>query len=81
MGMREVIESIEHDTFSGHTNPPEDKLDSVADIKIFPDLSSWAVCPFCGKKAIKILPDTRIHKMPYKCKGSKCQKEFLVNLE
>lgn len=81
MSMREVIESMEHDDFSKCINPPEHNLDSVADIKIFPDLSQWVVCPFCGKKAIKILPDTKIHKMPYKCKGSKCQKEFLVNVE
>lgn len=41
----------------------------------------WVVCPYCYKKLIKLLPDTKIHNMPYKCKGSKCQKEFLVNVE
>ncbi len=80
MSMREVIESMEHDDFSKCMNLPEHNLDIVADIKIFTDLSQWVACPFCGKKAIKILPDTKIHKMPYKCKGSKCQKEFLVNV-
>ena len=80
MSMREVIESMEHDDFSKCMNLPEHNLDIVADIKIFPNLSQWVICPFCGKKAIKILPDTKIHKMPYKCKGSKCQKEFLVNV-
>lgn len=77
MSMTEVIYSMSDAEFGKYINLP----DSVADIKIFPDLSQWVVCPFCGKKAIKILPDTKIHKMPYKCKGSKCQKEFLVNVE
>lgn len=81
MAMREVIETIELDAFSKCMNHPEDKWDGVAELKIFSDLSQWVVCPFCGKKAIKVLPDTKIHKMPYKCKGSKCQKEFLVNVE
>lgn len=81
MSMREVIETMEHDDFSKCMKPPEHNLDIVANIKIFPNLSQWVVCPFCGKKAIKILSYTKIHKMPYKCKGSKCQKEFLVNVE
>lgn len=81
MAMRDVIEAMEQDNFSKFMNPPEPGWDGIADVKIFPDLSQWVVCPFCGKKAIKILPDTKIHKMPYKCKGSKCQKEFLVNVE
>ena len=40
----------------------------------------WAHCPYCGKKAIKILPETKIHNMPYKCRGSNCRKEFIVNV-
>lgn len=81
MSMREVIESMERDDFSEYMNPPKLGRGGVADVKIFPDLSQWVVCPFCGKKVIKIFPDTKIHKMPYKCKGSKCQKEFLVNVK
>lgn len=41
---------------------------------------TWIVCPYCGKKALKILPATKIHRMPYKCKGSNCKKEFMVNV-
>lgn len=61
-------------------NPPEDGWNGIADIKIFPDGTRWIVCPFCQKKAIKILPDTKIHNMPYKCRGSNCRKEFIVNV-
>jgi len=61
-------------------NPPKDGFDGVADIKIFPDGSRWAVCPYCQKKALKILPETKIHMMPYKCRNSKCKMEFIVNV-
>lgn len=61
-------------------NPPEEGWDGTADIKTFPDGSRWAICPHCGKKAVKILPETRIHNMPWKCKASDCKKEFVVNV-
>lgn len=68
------------DDFQEHMNPPEDGFDGISTVKIFPDSSRWAVCPWCGKKAVKILPETRILKMPYKCKNSKCRKEFIVHV-
>lgn len=61
-------------------NLPEAGWDGIADTRRFDD-GLWIVCPYCFKKQIKILPDTKIHKMPYVCKGSKCKKEFLVNVE
>lgn len=66
--------------FEKSMNPPEDGFDGQADIRVLPDGSRWAVCPYCGKKAVKILPETRIHMMPYKCKNSKCQRDFIVNV-
>lgn len=81
MSMQEAINSVQPGAFEKCMNLPEDGWDGIADIKTFPDQSRWVVCPWCRKKAIKILSDTKIHKMPYKCKGSKCQKEFLVNVE
>lgn len=62
-------------------NPPENGWDGTADIKAFPDGNRWAVCPYCRKKAVKILPDTKIRNMPYRCRGSNCRKEFIVNTE
>lgn len=72
--------NIAQDKFRHCMNSPEDGFDGIASVKIFPDNSSWAVCPWCGKKAVKILPETRILKMPYKCKNSKCRKEFIVHV-
>lgn len=72
--------NIAQDKFRHCMNLPEDGFDGIASVKIFPDNSSWAVCPWCGKKAVKILPETRILKMPYKCKNSKCRKKFIVHV-
>lgn len=66
--------------FSRTMNPPEDDFDGQADMKFFSDGSCWAVCPWCNKKAVKILPETKIYKMPHKCRNSKCGKEFIVNV-
>lgn len=62
-----------------YMNPPESGWDGVADIRIFEN-GKWVTCPYCGKKLIKVLPDTKIHKMPYICKASRCRKEFLVEV-
>lgn len=73
---RSVIEL----NFSRSMNSSEDGFEGQAEIRVLPDESRWAVCPYCGKKAVKILPETRIHMMPYKCKNSKCQRDFIVNV-
>ena len=62
--------------FSKAMNPPEDGFDGRADVK-----AGWVVCPYCQKKQFKVNPDTKIEKMPYKCKNSKCRKEMIVNVE
>lgn len=40
----------------------------------------WVCCPHCGKRNFSITEETRIHKLPWKCKASKCRKEFEVNV-
>lgn len=40
----------------------------------------WECCPYCGKRNFSITEETRIHKLPWKCKASKCRKEFEVNV-
>lgn len=80
MSISKVIESIEHDAFSRVMSPPKDGFDGQADIKMFPDGSRWALCPYCQKKALKIMPDTRIYKLLFRCRNNKCKKEFLINI-
>lgn len=40
----------------------------------------YVCCPHCSKKNFMITEETRIHKLPWKCKGSSCKKEFEVNV-
>ena len=40
----------------------------------------WVHCCYCGKKQFCITDETKIHKLPWKCKGSNCRKEFEVNV-
>ena len=62
--------------FSNYMSPPEDGFDGQADIK-----AGWVICPYCLKKQFKVNSDTKIEKMPYMCKNSKCRKEMVVNVE
>lgn len=39
----------------------------------------WIVCPYCGKRVLRIMKTTKIGNMPVKCKGSNCKREFIVN--
>lgn len=40
----------------------------------------WVHCCHCGKKQFSITEETRIHKLPWKCKASKCRRDFEVNV-
>lgn len=40
----------------------------------------WVCCPHCGKRNFSITEKTRIYKLPWKCKASRCRKEFEVNV-
>ena len=40
----------------------------------------WVCCPHCGKRNFSITEETRIHKLPWKCKASGCRKEFEINV-
>lgn len=78
MSMTEVIHEMSGRNFSEFMTVP--MWNGEAEIKEFKD-GKWVTCPFCQKKLIKILPDTKIHKMPYICKSSKCRQSFIVNVE
>lgn len=75
MSMSKIIESIEQESFSRVMKPPEDEFDGQVVIKL-----GWVICPYCMKKQFKINADTKIVKMPYKCKNSKCQRSLVVNV-
>lgn len=77
MSMAEIIQEMSGQSFEKFMNAPT--WNGEAETKEFKD-GKWVTCPFCGKKQIKILPDTKIHKMPYICKASKCRQSFIVNV-
>ena len=68
-----------YEDFSKYMNKPEE-WDGRALLVTLADGSKWICCPFCQKKAIKITNDTKISKLPYKCTGSNCKKEFEINI-
>lgn len=78
MSIKSALESEGVD-LSGMMNPPE-PWDGIAQVKMI-NGDKWVICPYCLKKALKIFPTTKIYRMPYKCKGSNCKKEFLINVE
>ncbi len=78
MSITEIIQEISGQDFSEFMTVPI--WNEEAEVKEFRD-GQWIVCPFCKKKQIKIFPDTKIHKMPYICKASKCKRNFIVNVE
>lgn len=40
----------------------------------------FVMCPYCGKKNLKIRDDTKISNLELKCKGSNCHEIFEVNV-
>lgn len=62
------------DDFGIYMNKPE-----TVNVKVEIE-DGYVICPFCKKKLFKVWSDTRISNLPYKCKGSNCKKEFVINL-
>lgn len=71
MSIKTALESEGVD-FSEYMNIPE-PWDGTAQIKTV-NGEKWVSCPYCGKRALKILPTTKIHRMPYKCKEATVRK-------
>lgn len=40
----------------------------------------FVTCPYCGKKNFMIKKETKITKLPWKCKASRCRKNFEINV-
>lgn len=39
----------------------------------------WICCPYCGKNQFPIGNETKIENLIWKCKNSKCKKDFVIN--
>lgn len=42
-------------------------------------VNGWGLCPKCGRKCLKVLPDTRLDRLPLFCK--RCKQTTLVKLD
>lgn len=68
-------------SFSKHMNPPLPH-DNQAYVQMdYKTGELFVMCPYCGKKNLKIRDDTQISNLELKCKGSGCKKVFFVNIK
>lgn len=70
MSIKSALESEGID-LSNFMNLPQSMVKNV-------NGQNWTCCPFCQKKALLILPDTKIKKLVLKCKG--CKENYEVNV-
>lgn len=44
--------------------------------------NGWYYCDYCGKKLFPVLTDTKVIKLPLKCKNQLCPKrEQIISIE
>ena len=63
---------------NGYLNAPEEP-DGKAYVS-WRDGERWLMCPYCNKKQFPLTPITQIKHLWFKCKNSKCKKEFLIDV-
>lgn len=80
MSMAKIIDSMTDGDFSRYMNRPE-PTDGRAYIFYDKKNTPWVTCCFCGKRAFPLTKGAVIKGQVFKCKGSSCKREFLVNIE
>ena len=85
MSMVEIIddmtqEMVGSDGFERFTNAPLPHNNQGYVQRDYKTGIDWVHCCHCGKKQFSITDETRIHKLPWKCKGSNCHEIFEVNV-
>lgn len=61
-------------------NPPVPP-DGQAYISYDKNNAPWVICPWCCKRAFPLTKGAIIKGQMFKCKGSNCKREFVVNIE
>lgn len=85
MSITEIIndmteEMVGSDGFERHMNKPT-KSDGQAYIqRDYKTGEQWIMCPYCSKKQFPLTHGAHIMGQKWKCKGSRCKKEFEVNV-
>ena len=47
--------------------------------RIIIDKEGWALCPVCGRRLLRVRPDTMARNLPVYCK--RCRQESIVNIQ
>lgn len=84
MSITDAIKDMEKhmgvDNFEDHMNAPLPHNNQGYVQRDYKTGKLYVCCPHCSKKNFMITNETKIHKLPWKCKGSSCKKEFEVNV-
>ena len=85
MSMTEIIDDMTHemvgsDGFERYMNAPLPHNNKGYAQRDYKTGTLFVMCPYCGKKNFSITEETKIYKLPWKCKASGCRKEFEVNV-
>lgn len=86
MSITEIIddmtrEMVGSDGFERHMQPPLSHHNQAYVQRDYKTGELFVMCPYCGKKNLKIRDDTQISNLELKCKGSGCKSTFLVNIK
>ena len=84
MSISDAIKDMEKhmgaDSFEDYMNAPLSHNNQGYVQRDYKTGKLYVCCPHCSKKNLMITEETRIHKLPWKCKSSSCKKEFEVNV-
>lgn len=85
MSMTEIIDDMTHemvgsDGFERYMNAPLPHNNQGYAQRDYKTGEYWTHCPVCGKKQFKIIPQTKIEKLPWICKNNKCKSDIEINV-
>lgn len=84
MSITDAIKDMEKhmgvDNFEDHMNAPLPHNNQGYVQRDYKTGVLWVHCCHCDKKQFSITDETKIAKLPWKCKASGCRKEFEVNV-
>ena len=78
--IRDMEKHMGVDNFEDHMNAPLPHNNQGYVQRDYKTGVLWVHCCHCGKKQFSITDETKIAKLPWKCKASGCRKEFEVNV-
>ena len=78
--IKDMEKHMGYEDFSKYMNAPVPHDNQAYVQKDYKSCVLWVCCPHCGKHNFSITEETRITKLPWKCKASGCRKEFEINV-